>query len=162
MADLRDHEALANSLLVTHGLAAQWRFAWDRATTRFGQCDHRTQRITVSKHLAAAASDHDFEQVVLHEIAHALAGSKEGHGTRWLSIARRIGYTGGRTHHQEPATDRAKWQGLCPNGHEVIRFRKPGKPTSCSRCNPRFDRRHLIEWRVRDTYSTITSFQKQT
>ena len=162
MTDLARGAALAHSLLAAHGLAGQWRFDWDRATTRFGQCDHRTQRITVSKHLAASAEDTDFEQVLLHEIAHALAGAKEGHGDRWKSIARSIGYTGGRTHHQEPATDRAKWRGVCPSGHEVIRFRKPGKPTSCSRCNPRFDRRHLIQWHLRETYSTTTSFQKQT
>lgn len=33
----------------------------------------------------------DFEQVMLHEIAHALVG-KPGHGNEWRKVARRIGY----------------------------------------------------------------------
>ena len=162
MSELKWVENRAESLLATHGLLSEWRFEWDRATTRFGQCDHRTKRITLSRHLSDKASDDDVEQIILHEIAHALAGSREGHGTKWRSIAARIGYTGGRTHHQAPATDRAKWLGRCPSGHEIIRFRKPGKPTSCAQCDPRFDKTHLIVWSVRATYSTETSFQKQT
>jgi predicted SprT family Zn-dependent metalloprotease len=162
MSELKWVANRVETLLATHGLLAEWRFEWDRATTRFGQCDHRTKLITLSRHLSDKASDDDVEQVILHEIAHALAGSREGHGTKWRSIAARIGYTGGRTHHQAPAADRAKWLGKCPNGHEIIRFRKPGKPASCTQCNPRFDKAHLIVWSVRATYSTETSFQKQT
>jgi len=153
----------AQELLDTHGLLAEWRFEWDRATTRFGQCDHRTKRITLSKYLTERASDEDVEQVLLHEIAHALSGSREGHGASWRSIARTIGYTGGRTHQLAPAHERAKWLGRCPSGHEIIRFRKPGRPTSCAKCNPRFERSHLIVWSVRDNYSaTSTSFAKET
>ena len=162
MAELTAVEAEAQTLLAEHGLLPGWSFGWDRATTRFGQCDHRNKRITLSKHLTAKASDQDAEQVVLHEIAHALAGSREGHGSTWRRIAAELGYTGGRTHHQEPATEGAKWRGNCPNGHEIVRFRRPGKPTSCAKCNPRFDRNHLIVWSVRETYATTTSFQKQT
>jgi predicted SprT family Zn-dependent metalloprotease len=162
MSDVKWVEKAAESLLATHGLLSEWRFEWDRAMTRFGQCDHRTKRITLSRHLCEKASDHDVEQVILHEIAHALAGSREGHGAKWRRIAAGIGYTGGRTHQQAPATERAKWLGRCPTGHEIIRFRKPAKPTSCAKCNPRFDRTHLIAWSVRANYSTTTSFQKQT
>ena len=41
--------------------------------------------------------------------------------------------------------------GVCPQGHEVLRFRRPknmGK-LSCAQCAPRFDRRYLISWRER-------------
>jgi predicted SprT family Zn-dependent metalloprotease len=163
MSDLVWVSAKATELLALHGLAGSWHFDWDRATTRLGQCDHRRKRITVSKHLTQKATDDDVEQVLLHEIAHALAGVSEGHGAKWRSLSQAIGYRGGRTHHLAPAHELAKWRGQCPAGHEVIRFRRPATTTSCAKCNPIFDRNHIIVWSQRPTYSeTATSFQKHT
>jgi hypothetical protein len=83
---------------------------------------------------------------LLHEVAHALAGARAGHGTAWLRIAREIGYEGGRTHSHRVPEDQARWLGRCPSGHELIRFRRPTRPTSCATCHPRFHRDHLITW----------------
>ena len=157
MAELTAVEAEAQTLLAEHGLLPGWSFGWDRATTRFGQCDHRNKRITLSKHLTAKASDQDAEQVVLHEIAHALAGSREGHGSTWRRIAAELGYTGGRTHHQEPATERAKWRGNVPTVTKSFGFADPAnrrpalnvilaliETTSlCGRCERPMRRRRL-------------------
>ena len=67
----------AEILLLQHNLS-DWSFDFDHAKTRFGQCDHKRQHITLSRYLSAASSEDEVEQVILHEIAHALAGSKEG------------------------------------------------------------------------------------
>lgn len=139
-----------------------WSFGFDNAKTRFGQCDHRRQRITVSRHLSASNSEEDVEQVILHEIAHALAGSTEGHGRAWLVIARSLGYRGGRTHSAAVPTDTAKWRGRCPAGHEVIRFRKPQRKMSCAKCSARFSEAHVIAWTERSYSPTETSFQNTT
>ena len=141
-------ESRARELFTEHGLH-QWSFGWDHAKTRFGQCVHRQNRITLSRYLSQAASTDEVEQVLLHEVAHALAGVREGHGRRWLTIARGLGYRGGRTHSSPAAIEHAKWAGHCPAGHEVIRFRKPSRPMSCAKCERRFNPAHLIVWSSR-------------
>lgn len=149
MADEIWVEQEAVRLLVAHQIARTWSFRFDRATTRLGQCDHRTHTISVSRYLTERATTTEVTQVLLHEIAHALAGAGAAHGPKWRSIAQQIGYVGGRTHTVEPAHERAKWVGACPSGHEIVRFRRPGKPVSCAKCDRRFNTSYLISWRAK-------------
>ncbi len=149
MADEAWVEHEAGRLFAAHQIAHTWSFRFDRATTRLGQCDHRTQSISVSRYLTEKATSDEVTQVLLHEIAHALAGPRAAHGPKWRAIARGIGYEGGRTHTVEPAHDRAKWVGECPSGHEIVRFRRPGKPVSCAKCDRRFNTSYLISWRAK-------------
>ena len=139
-------EQEAGRLFSAHQIAGTWSFRFDRATTRLGQCDHRTQSISVSRYLTEKATADEVTQVLLHEIAHALAGPRAAHGPKWRAIAREIGYEGGRTHTVEPAHDRAKWVGECPSGHEIVRFHRPGKPVSCAKCDRSFNTSYLISW----------------
>lgn len=136
----------AEALIRLHLPASGWTFAFDHAKTRFGACDHHKKRITVSRYLSRDAEDDDVHQVLLHEIAHAIAGARAGHGPTWRRIARDLGYEGGRTHSHDISAEHAKWIGRCPQGHEVIRFRRPQRPTSCATCHPQFHRDYLIEW----------------
>ena len=152
VAELERVQVWADAPIRLH-LDSSWTFGFDHAKTRFGLCDHATKRITVSRYLAARAADDDVHQVLLHEVAHALAGSREGHGPGWKKRARELGYVGGRTHSSEAATEHAKWRGVCPAGHIIIRFRRPKKPTSCATCSPRFDREFLITWHDRSAAS---------
>ncbi len=131
-----------------HGPGA-WSFGFDRAKRRAGLCNYTDRRITVSRYLAAKFDDDEIHQILLHEIAHALAGSKAGHGPKWKRIAREIGYAGERTHDGEIAHELAPWLGVCPAGHEHARFRKPTREASCARCARGFSRAHLIAWRRR-------------
>lgn len=139
--------ALAAELFAAHLPGGGWDFGFDRAVRRAGVCDGTRRRITVSRHLCATAGIEEVRQVLLHEIAHAVAGHAAAHGPAWRGTARRIGYTGGRTHDRTIAA--APWIGSCPAGHELQRFRRPGKPVSCATCAPRFSRAHLIRWRRR-------------
>ena len=138
----------ADALIRLH-LDSSWSFGFDHAKTRFGQCDHAKRRITVSRYLAARADDDEVHQVLLHEVAHAMVGVREGHGPVWRERARELGYVGGRNHFSDAATDHARWRGVCPAGHEVIRFRRPSKPTSCAVCSPKFDRLFVMTWHDR-------------
>ena len=83
---LMDVTSTANRLLVEHGLAQQgWRFKFDRARLRAGQCRYRSKTITLSKHYVALNVTTRPEEVldtILHEIAHALAGGRHGHDVR--------------------------------------------------------------------------------
>lgn len=146
MAELSRVRVWADALIRLHLDQTQWRFEFDHAKTRFGLCDHSRKQISVSRYLAAQSDDDEVHQVLLHEVAHAIVGPRAGHGPEWKRVASELGYVGGRTHTADAATEHAKWLGVCPAGHEVIRFRRPSKSTSCAKCSPRFSREHLITW----------------
>jgi len=150
MASLTWVEHKAHELFVLHHLDVAWSFGFDHAKTRFGQCDHRRHRITLSRYLSSHGTPDEVEQVLLHEIAHALIGARAGHGSAWLAKARELGYRGGRTHSADSASDHAKWLGRCPKGHEVLRFRRPSRAMSCAKCEKRFNPDHAITWSQRE------------
>lgn len=154
MAELTEVTALAESILREH-LPGDWRFEFDTAKKRAGACHFKTRRITLSRYLAAKHPLEAMRQTLLHEVAHAIAGHAAGHGPVWRATATRLGYTGGTTHALEVATEFARWIGTCPNGHEVVRFRRPtARARSCGSCSRRFDRRYLITWRERTPGTT--------
>lgn len=126
-----------------------WGFGFDHAKRRAGLCNYTDRRITVSRYLAEKFDDDEIHQILLHEIAHAMAGSKAAHGPRWKRTADEIGYVGGRTHDGEIAHEQAPWVGQCPAGHEHYRFRTPTRATSCARCARGYSPAHAIVWRRR-------------
>lgn len=146
MAELARVRQWADALIALHLDPAVWRFAFDNAKTRAGLCDYGKHRITVSRHLAGRYDDDEIHQVLLHEVAHAIAGSKAGHGPRWRTVAGDLGYVGGRLHDGAIASELAPWIGRCPAGHEHYRYRTPAKPLACGRCARRYDAANLIVW----------------
>lgn len=150
MADLARVRRWADALIVLHLDPTEWSFGFDSAKTRAGLCNYQAKRITVSKYLAIRFDDDEVHQVLLHEVAHAVAGVRAGHGPKWKVIARDLGYVGKRTHDGSVADELAPWIGACPKGHELYRYRKPGRPMSCARCSKRFDHANLITWHYRE------------
>lgn len=126
-----------------------WTFGFDRATRRAGLCNFTDRRITISRYLTAKSDDDETTQILLHEIAHALAGPRAGHGPSWKQIAAELGYRGGRTHTGEIAHERAPWRGECPAGHEHFRFRTPTREMSCGMCARGYSAAHAIAWKRR-------------
>jgi SprT protein len=150
MAELERVRAWAEALIRLH-LDPSWTFAFDHARTRAGLCQYDRKRISVSKLLAERYEDDEIHQVLLHEVAHAMAGPRAGHGPRWKSVATELGYEGKRLHQGETATELAPWVGTCPAGHRHYRYRKPTRPLSCAKCSRSFDPRHRIVWERRTT-----------
>ncbi|WP_144760703.1 SprT-like domain-containing protein [Curtobacterium sp. 9128] len=146
MTTLDQVRSRAAELMTAHLGVGSWTFGFDNAKTRAGQCDFARRRITVSRHLAVRFSDEDVEQVLLHEVAHALSGARAGHGPTWRRTAASIGYTGSRLHDGPIASELAPWVGVCPAGHEHFRYRTPTRPLACARCSRRFDERNRITW----------------
>lgn len=149
MSDLQRVRAWADALITLH-LDDSWSFAFDNAKRRAGLCSYTAKRISVSRYLAARYDDDTNHQTLLHEVAHALAGPAAGHGPAWRAVARRLGYVGGTTHDGETAIELAPWVGRCPAGHLAYRHRRPTRATSCVKCAPRFDERHLFTWTRRE------------
>jgi len=123
-----------------------WSFAFDNAKTRAGLCNYTDKRISVSRYLANRYEDDDIHQVLLHEVAHAIAGSRAGHGPKWKVIAKDLGYVGKRLHDGPIADELAPWVGTCSAGHLHYRYRTPTRPLSCGKCSRRFDAENLINW----------------
>ncbi|GAB6939828.1 SprT-like domain-containing protein [Isoptericola variabilis] len=139
---------LARGLMADHGLSG-WTFRFDRARRRAGLCRYDRREISLSGPLAELYDEADVREVVLHEIAHALAGARHGHDAVWRATARSIGSTGRRVVREGSPEVEGDWAGVCPAGHRVTRFRRPQRPQACARCSPVFDRRYLLTWTYR-------------
>lgn len=145
MADLSRVKVWADALIVMH-LDPSWSFAFDNAKRRAGLCNYTNKRISVSKYLAGRYEDDEIHQILLHEVAHAIAGPKAGHGPRWKAIGKEIGYEGKRLHDGAIAEEHASWVGHCPAGHEFFRYRAPTRVSACAKCARRFDPKNAIVW----------------
>jgi predicted SprT family Zn-dependent metalloprotease len=141
-------EKLASALFQKHGLV-NYSFGFDRAVRRAGLCNYTQKRITLSKHFVQGADMDSVEQVLLHEIAHALSGQAAGHGRIWKAKATELGYRHERLTGEEISKSTAKWVGVCPNQHSHYRMRKPTRMLSCKHCAPVFSKRYLISWTTR-------------
>jgi predicted SprT family Zn-dependent metalloprotease len=138
----------ANALIDLH-LDPGWSFGFDNAKTRAGLCNYTDKRISVSKYLAARYEDDEIHQVLLHEVAHAIAGTRAGHGPKWKAVAKDLGYEGKRLHDGEIANEFAPWVGTCPAGHLHYRYRKPARTLSCGTCSRSFSPANAIRWEER-------------
>lgn len=154
MAELDRVRKWADALIALHLDPLVWSFGFDNAKTRAGLCSFDKHRITVSRYLAGRYEDDEIHQILLHEIAHALAGPRVGHGAAWRAIAKSLGYDGKRTHDGAIADEFAPWIGTCPAGHVHYRYKRPRAVMACGRCSRRFDPAFAISWRQRVTQRT--------
>jgi SprT protein len=137
---------LAQQLMKDNGLSEQWRFVFDSAKQRAGLCNYTDFEISLSRYIVEHHSIDQSIQVVLHEIAHALAGKSAGHGPNWKKIAKSIGYRGEKFTGKEIAEQTARWVGECRNGHRHYRFKSPKVQLACGYCGKGFNPRYLINW----------------
>jgi hypothetical protein len=94
---LHQAENLVLDLMYQHGLTQQgWRFKFDNAVRRLGQCKHAKRIITLARHATLVNDSTAVKKTILHEIAHALCGFHEGHGPVWKAKCLEIGGDGQR------------------------------------------------------------------
>ncbi|MCY3564923.1 MAG: SprT-like domain-containing protein [Gammaproteobacteria bacterium] len=82
----------ARELMDRHGLT-DWSFRFNNAERKLGVCRYREKRILLSRGHAANGARDQVTDTILHEIAHALAGPRAGHGSDWKTVARQLGAT---------------------------------------------------------------------
>jgi RimJ/RimL family protein N-acetyltransferase/predicted SprT family Zn-dependent metalloprotease len=143
-------KALAERKIAEHLDLENWKFEFDSAKRRAGLCNYTEQKIQLSKYHVDIHSVDENMQVVLHEVAHAMAGSEAGHSKVWLATAKRIGYRAEKFTGKEIAQETAPWIGVCPMGHKHYRYRRPKQMVSCALCTKNFDSRYVIRWRKRE------------
>lgn len=141
-------DALMDDLGRTHlGLPLQalgWVVQFDGAKRRLGICKwirkgKKVRIISLSRHYAFEGGWEAMEDVVRHEIAHAIdfeTRGKSDHGPRWQAIARSVGADPTRLYDGDDlAGPPSKYIGICPNcGGEQPFYRRVKRAYACPDC----------------------------
>lgn len=167
--DLRQAEALARSLMKVHidPLSGQEpgdvRFEWHRRTSALGTYAvrrHRTpiegvytyeRKISLSRPMCEVCDEATVRETILHEIAHARAGLRAGHGPLWAKECNLLGIEpkvcGGSIGGTLPIP-KVGVEAVCPTcGHKHWRPRRPSTPRACGVCRNRADlNARLLTW----------------
>lgn len=133
--DFNDAAELVKSLMAEHKLSG-WRFVYNRGKRTLGMCDYTRKRIELSRYFVAHNGEEAVRDTALHEIAHALAGEKAGHGPKWRAVCVRIGAKPERLD-RTAVMPKGHWAAKCPNcGAMHRRFRRPllGRTYICKPC----------------------------
>lgn len=103
-----------------------------------GLCNYAARRIELSALFVAMNDEKLVCDTILHEIAHALAGHRAGHGPRWVAVCHRLGVAPNRTC-GSATMPRGPIRARCPGcGLEHHRHRRPlrGRTYYCRACGP--------------------------
>ena len=124
--DLREVEQIAQQELQKHGLH-DWTFGWAQTRRRLGVCKFRAKRIEIAEYYAAQNSREKVLDTLMHEIAHALAGPKAGHGPKWKAIAVQLGARPAAYDSEEDTIVLpGDWQSTCDGcGKTYHRYKRP-------------------------------------
>jgi len=129
---------LALDLMQQYRLA-HWTFGWNRRKRSLGLCRYAERRIELSFYFVQANGEEPVRETILHEVAHALAGEKAGHGPRWKAMCAVVGCKPERCDNGSAVMPRGGWAGQCPScGKQYSRHRKPQKHARywCRACGP--------------------------
>jgi predicted SprT family Zn-dependent metalloprotease len=119
----------------------------------FGPTKHHRGRIELSTYLVKLNNTKQVHDILLHEIAHALAGWHHGHDDVWKAKAREIGAPAERlcnTANCAPPDYRA----VCPNckviyyRHRQVKHAKRGAYQYCKTCGKKNGRLEFVRCRV--------------
>jgi predicted SprT family Zn-dependent metalloprotease len=158
--NLDDAKVLAELHMQAHGLLQQgWTFRFDKATRRFGQARVHYEpgrgmlkEISLSRSLTLLNAEAKVENTILHEVAHALAGMRAGHGPKWQACALRVGATPKACYDVREDNVRIpyRWVAVCPAcGVERLHAMRPFRTArSCGACGPgRYHPEFVLLWK---------------
>ncbi|BAM05276.1 SprT family zinc-dependent metalloprotease [Phycisphaera mikurensis] len=134
--DLPSSGQLAERLMREHGLlpgAGQprtrkhWTFGFNNRKRCLGLCRFDAKRIELSAAFVQRNDEPAVRDTVLHEIAHALAGARAGHGQAWRDACVRVGAKPERLD-READMPEGRWRAVCPGCGQVhTRHRRPAR-----------------------------------
>ena len=124
----------------------RWEFGYDRARRRFGCTHYADKKITLSRVLCEMNEWEQIKPVVIHEIAHAIAGQRHGHDSTWKKVCIELGGDGRRLYNSDNInTPGYNYIAKCPVCGEVYtRLRKPKGRSSCSVCCKTFSKDRVL------------------
>jgi predicted SprT family Zn-dependent metalloprotease len=124
--ELKELEAIAAQELSKNGLH-DWTFGLSNAKRRLGVCKFRSKRVEISGYYARNSPRESVLDTLLHEIAHAIAGPRAGHGPAWRVVAVRLGAVPQACDTtQQAVLEPGDWQATCPAcGKTFHLYRQP-------------------------------------
>lgn len=128
-----DVEARTLAILRKHGIN-DWKVKWSRATSYAGITFFSEKTIKFSSRYAEYAGDHNVMNTIFHETAHVIVGYKHDHDEVWQQKFIELGGNGDRTTKREDIPNVYVWKGVCENGHEFFRSRRPKATFVCTVC----------------------------
>lgn len=156
--DCRSAVDMARAELDRHGLRQVYVSLTHRASRRFGAAIHRYGQpweLRLSAKLVVLNEEAQVRDVILHEVAHLLAGHAAGHGPRWQEVCRRIGARPERCYDAAVvARPPAPLALVCPGCHRrqdvYRRSRRVSRRQACAECcdrhaNGRFGARFELQ-----------------
>ena len=131
--NLQEAQQLALDLMKQHGVIDDgWRFRWSNGKRQLGCAQIRRVRnrrtgkteevktIKLSRYLVALNNEDEVRDTILHEIAHAIAGLRNGHNAKWKAVCRRIGAKPQRLAGEEVNVVKHRYEIVCECcGHVV-------------------------------------------
>lgn len=144
---MNGYARLARTLMNQHGLS-DWKIEWSRAKKTHGLCRYSTKTLVFSAVAFQHIGEAEVRDTILHEIAHALAGHRAGHGPEWRRVCLAIGGNGKQYVTREAAQAvPAAWVGTCRNGHTSQMHRAPLRVKACGHCSPSFRPENVYTWK---------------
>lgn len=135
---LLDAEKLAVQLIKKHGLK-NWTYSTNSRKRTLGLCFSHEKRIELSVYFIEHNTPAVVKETILHEIAHALVGSKHGHSAIWMEMAAHLGCQP-RRKNPKAVMPPGAWQATCGGcGQLFSKHRKPKyiSGSSCRLCGPK-------------------------
>jgi predicted SprT family Zn-dependent metalloprotease len=129
---------MARGLMDRHGLR-RWTVRTNKGVHTVGVCRHKPKEIVLSSLFIELNTRAEVEDVILHEIAHAMSGWKAYHGPKWKRVARQIGARPETCTSQQAVHPPPRWVLRCPKcGYREERHRRPWRAPACGACCDRY------------------------
>jgi predicted SprT family Zn-dependent metalloprotease len=139
---------IASHLMLKHNISCDWSFTFNKSYGNIGQCLYNKKEIQFSKHYLALSIE-DITDIILHEIAHAIVGSKHNHDKVWKAKAIEIGCNGERLFHGvKNVSIPYKYITKCKRcGMVYGRFKSIKNIShSCSVCDSKYNPNNILVW----------------
>lgn len=148
---------LGESLLKEYQLY-NWKMDKHKSFKAVGTCDEANKKISLSSLVIPYCTNKAVNDILLHEISHALVGVRNGHNKIWKQKCIELGGTGNRLmmnkdyipeKYEELKTIKYKYVAVCKNGHVHYRTRMINMECSCQRCDTKFNREFILKFEKR-------------
>jgi predicted SprT family Zn-dependent metalloprotease len=128
----------ARGLMDQHGLQ-HWEVGFSRGKNVFGETRIMQRKIVISKSHITLNKWPEVQEVILHEIAHALVEEKYGntvkaHGPEWKAMAHSIGAQQLSARMKGAVTPEARYRGVCKCGIPHARHRLAARAVTSYVC----------------------------
>lgn len=132
---VNDAIILAQELMSLY-LDKTWGLQLNKRHAALGCCNFNKKKIYLSVHFIEHNDEKQVTEIILHEIAHAIAGLKAGHGPKWAKECRRLGIEPIVRYH-DANMPVGKYTAVCKKcNHRYNKHRKPmmGYQYMCPKC----------------------------